>query len=125
MLLSIVFQLISSVTASNETNNRHGGVIDSRQTTIHSRSFLADDSAAKPGGQPVSEVNCSSPSDPGKTPLYIACENGNQDEVARLLRRGCLVDTQTSDGRTPLFVACEKGHLDIVELLLKRRASVK
>ncbi|KAF4728795.1 hypothetical protein FOZ62_020250 [Perkinsus olseni] len=54
----------------------------------------------------------------GKSPLYLACENGAADGVIRvLLLGGAKVDTCTCTGRNALFAAVEKGHFAAVETL--------
>ena len=45
----------------------------------------------------------------GRTPLYIACQNGHVDAARLLLDKGADVNWAAQYGRTPLFVACQEG----------------
>ena len=60
----------------------------------------------------------------GRTPLYLACENGRVDAARSLLAEGAEVDRATNWGATPLYAACEKGHVDAARLLLEKGAEV-
>jgi len=56
----------------------------------------------------------------GKTPLYIACEQGNENIVELLLQQENIeVNPIDKNGKTPLHIACSKGHESIVKLLLQ------
>jgi len=60
-----------------------------------------------------------------KTPLHIACENG-QLEIARvLLERGASLKARDAKRRTPLHAACRNYKLDVVRLLLEKSVSIK
>ena len=58
----------------------------------------------------------------GRTSLYVACLNGNEDIVEILLTYGRgIIDVNQGDnneGRTPLHAACLKGKEEIVKILL-------
>jgi len=55
----------------------------------------------------------------GRTPFYIACENGHL-EIAKLFAGiGVDVDEVMDDGYTAIFVACANGHFDVVKYLLE------
>ena len=58
------------------------------------------------------------------TPLYVACWNGHEAMVERLLAYDAIDVNQamTNDGRTPLFIACQMGHEAVVERLLAHDA---
>ena len=58
----------------------------------------------------------------GRTPLYLAAQLGDVDEIEWLLRRGAAVDRRCDDGATPLQVACQEGHVDAAARLLARGA---
>ena len=60
----------------------------------------------------------------GRTPLHIACENGQVDAARLLLEKGAEVDRADKDGATPLFIACWNGHVDVARLLLDNGAEV-
>ena len=60
----------------------------------------------------------------GRTPLFIACQEGQIDAARLLLDKGAEVDRARTDGATPLFIACENGHVDVARLLLDKGAAV-
>jgi len=45
----------------------------------------------------------------GRTPLYIACLNGNETLVKHLVEYGADIDKKCENGKTPLYKACENG----------------
>ena len=58
-----------------------------------------------------------------QTPLHIAAEDGETNEVTRLLKEGALMDAQDRWKRTPLHLAAESGHVGIVKELLAAGAN--
>lgn len=59
-----------------------------------------------------------------RTPLHLACGDG-QPVIARLLLdAGAKINAKTRTGRTPLHLASAHGHIDLVELLLERGADI-
>ena len=54
----------------------------------------------------------------GKTPLYLAAENGATLAVIELLKAGAAVDIATDEGKTPLLIAAAWGKYDCVSLLI-------
>ncbi|CAG2228881.1 ANK [Mytilus edulis] len=60
----------------------------------------------------------------GATPLYLACEIGNDVIALTLLQNNAEVNCGTGTGSTPLYIASQKGHIGLVKLLLKFGASV-
>ena len=60
----------------------------------------------------------------GRTPLFIACQNGRVDAARSLLEEGAEVDRAMQDGATPLYAACENGYLDAARLLLDNGSEV-
>ena len=58
-----------------------------------------------------------------ETPLYIACESGNADAVALLLKIGANPNYQTRDGTTPLCIASQNGYTTTIALLLEANAN--
>ena len=53
----------------------------------------------------------------GATALYIACQTGHTETVAKLLAANANVDQVINGGYTPIMVACHQGHLGIVQIL--------
>jgi uncharacterized protein len=60
----------------------------------------------------------------GGPSLIQAADQGQADEVDRILAAGETPNQETSDGVTPLFVACSKGNEKIVKRLLDSKADV-
>ena len=59
----------------------------------------------------------------GKTPLWVAADNGRLEEVEMLVEVNAdkdLVDDAT--GQSPLWTAANLGNLEIVKCLVKARA---
>ena len=57
--------------------------------------------------------------DNGATPLYTACQYGQEAVVERLLQNGGDITIGMRDnGWSPLFVASWSGHADVVKKLL-------
>ena len=55
--------------------------------------------------------------------LLEACEDGDVEEVRRLLKN---INGKDFDIETPLYIACENGHTDVVKLLLSdKRIGIK
>lgn len=60
----------------------------------------------------------------GASPLYIACESGNDDIVQLLLSNGADIDLCMKDGASPLHIACQEEHDIIVQNLLSNGANI-
>merc|ERR1712194_204360 len=58
----------------------------------------------------------------GRTPLYMASENGHLEVVHLLSRNGADLDKADKTQATPMFVAAAEGHVEIVRLLCNRGA---
>ncbi|EPS38454.1 hypothetical protein H072_7794 [Dactylellina haptotyla CBS 200.50] len=59
----------------------------------------------------------------GKTPLYLAVEQGRPKMVQEFIKHGADVNKRTAEGWwTPLHEAVKKGYLEISEMLLKAGA---
>ena len=61
----------------------------------------------------------------GTTPLHAACQEGQTECVALLLRAGAIADAPGAGGVTPLIVATESRQLACVKLLLGAKADPK
>ena len=55
----------------------------------------------------------------GRTPLHIACSEGNYQMTKFLLERGALVHKKDRNMETPLLCAIQSGALEVVRLLLE------
>jgi len=66
-------------------------------------------------------VNCLESSS-GRTPLHVACLNGNTRSVELLLRSGALVHLRDNLGHTALYFAARQGHEAIVDILVQAGA---
>ncbi|CAI0654143.1 unnamed protein product, partial [Colletotrichum noveboracense] len=60
----------------------------------------------------------------GRTPLYVACKNGNAKLAEMLLGIGADIVIKNDGGSTPLHVASYNGHIDVVKLLFEKGADV-
>ena len=59
-------------------------------------------------------------SDQSFTALLVACRDGNEAAVERLLQTNDIhVNCRDENDYTPLMTACSNGHLNIIRLLLK------
>lgn len=59
----------------------------------------------------------------GRTPLYVACDNGYWYCAELCLQHGAQVDKADAFGSSPLLVAVRNGHSECVRLLLDAGAS--
>ncbi len=65
------------------------------------------------------------PDDDEKTPLIVACFDGNYDVAATLIHAGADLDSMDINDNTPLSISLNNGHYDIAELLLNEGAAVQ
>ena len=56
--------------------------------------------------------------------LHFAAQNGDVEEVRRLLAGGFSPNEFDDLGKTPLHYAAERGHVDVIKLLLASGADV-
>ncbi|KAK7603806.1 hypothetical protein V9T40_003805 [Parthenolecanium corni] len=64
-------------------------------------------------------ANFNTPNDDYRTPLHIACCNGNIQLIQYLLQNGCLVHVKDRDNKTPLMDATLNDHHEAIRLLKK------
>jgi len=60
----------------------------------------------------------------GRTPLMRACEEGDLEQVQRLIDKGADIEAKGRRERTPLRLACSKGRESIVRLLIDKGANI-
>ena len=60
----------------------------------------------------------------GKTPLFIAAQNGCTEIVIALLEKGAEINHVDKYGESPLLLSAEHGHTDIVNALLEKGAEI-
>eukprot|EP00731_Ephydatia_muelleri_P032874 Em0024g418a len=66
---------------------------------------------------------CSDTND-GRSPLYMASQEGHLDVVKTLIEAGANIHQAEKDGQSPLFISCLNGHLDIVKTLIEAGANI-
>ena len=60
-----------------------------------------------------------------KTPIFLAVDNDDKEEVAQLLRENSIIHTErNSDGWTPLMAAAFSGSTSCIEILIEAGANV-
>ena len=60
----------------------------------------------------------------GRTPLMVACADGDADTAALLVRRGATIDDRDNWGNTALMIACATGQSNTAEILVAMGADV-
>ena len=75
------------------------------------------------GGATLQPVDINHGSEDGKTPLFVACYNGNLDIAKMLVKNGADINRADIYGETALLVAIERGHLDVARLLMDHGAA--
>ena len=61
----------------------------------------------------------------GRTPLYVASEEGHIDVVKYFVELGADVEAKDRFGKTPLHVASRNGHIDVVKYLVEHGADME
>ena len=59
-----------------------------------------------------------------KTPLHVAAENGHNEVVKHLVKKGADVNAKDEDNWTPIHYAVMNGHNEVVQLLIEKEADV-
>ncbi len=59
-----------------------------------------------------------------RTALHYTSEQGHDNCVEFLIKKGALIDDQDQNGQTPLHLACKEGHLVTFKYLIKTGASI-
>ena len=70
------------------------------------------------------DINASSSTNDGMTPLNIAVRMGVMKLINAMIEGGARVDQADKNGMTPLHRACRDGNVEIATLLLKKGADV-
>jgi ankyrin repeat protein len=60
----------------------------------------------------------------GRTPLYLASEQGRLEEVIRLIKKGAIIDARDDCLWTPFMRAAQNGHIEVVKQLLNAGANI-
>lgn len=60
----------------------------------------------------------------GKTPIHLACQNGNKRCVEYLIENKSKIDEKDGVNKTALHYACEAGVQDIVKYLISNNTSI-
>jgi hypothetical protein len=107
-----------------------GGLIKKLQTLCPGETFLTPLQAASCAGQMAmveklldAKAVPDLPTSKGKTPLFLAVNNGKDDAARLLVERGAKADLADADGNSPLIVALKQRNLSLAEFLLKNGAS--
>lgn len=58
----------------------------------------------------------------GKSPLYIASQNGHYEIVSMLIASGAAINKPRNNGATPLFSSCQENRYEVAKLLLENGA---
>jgi len=56
--------------------------------------------------------------------IFNACQEGNINEVKRLVEQGTNINKQNDNGVTPLLIACQNGHETIAKYLVEHGADM-
>jgi len=56
--------------------------------------------------------------------LFLSCEDGDVDELVRLMENGADINESFSGGTTTLHLACMKGREEVVDVLLKLSTNI-
>ena len=65
-------------------------------------------------------ANVETPDNDGRTPAWIAAQNGHLEVVKLLAKLGANVETPKNNGCTPVFIAAQHGHAEVVRVLAER-----
>jgi hypothetical protein len=60
----------------------------------------------------------------GNTHLHLACEQGNVQQIQKLIEDGAAIEARNNDGQTPLLTACAYGNLAAVVTLIELGATI-
>ncbi|XP_062556746.1 uncharacterized protein LOC134221572 [Armigeres subalbatus] len=60
----------------------------------------------------------------GWTPLHCAAQEGHNDAVVLLIRKGANIELSMKDGRTVMHVAASDGRVDVLSTLIDKKAKI-